>query len=167
MTTLFELGKAVQARRSEMGLTQGAVATLSGLSRQTISQLESGAIKDLSLQRAGKLASVLGLSLQVGRPYADARTARARMTPLRRAAQAASVSYRDPIAPSKLRKVLINAHATADDSPYVHALLDEAPTSLLASLAEQLQDEAGGTKVVWHNYRKLARQVKSLRDLWQ
>ena len=66
MGALHELGQAVQERRTRMGMTQASLAALSGLSRQTISQLESGSIGDLSLQRAQKLADVLGLALQVG-----------------------------------------------------------------------------------------------------
>jgi transcriptional regulator with XRE-family HTH domain len=167
MTALLELGRAVQARRTQMGLTQGALAALTGLSRQTISQLESGTIKDLSLQRAERLAGVLGLSLQVARPFASRRPVASRLTPLGRAARTASVSYRKPIAPARLRKVLVRGEAAPADTPYVHALLDEAPTSLLASVAEQLQGDAGGSTAVWNNYRKLAQQVKSRRNLWQ
>lgn len=167
MNALLELGQAVQARRTQMGLTQGALATLAGLSRQTVSQLENGTIKDLSLQRAERLAGVLGLSLQVAQPHGARRGAAPRLTPLGRAARTASVSYRTPIAPARLRKVLVKGEAAPADVPYLHALLDEAPTSLLASVAEQLQDDAGSSTVVWSNFRKLAHQVKSRRDLWK
>lgn len=167
MTALRELGHAVQARRTQMGLTQGAVAALTGLSRQTISQLENGTITDLSLQRAERLAAVLGLSLQVARPHPARRSAAPRLTPLGRAARTASVSYRTPIAPARLRRVLVKGEAAPADAPYVHALLDQAPTSLLASVAEQLQGDTGGSTAVWKNFRKLAHQVKSRRDLWQ
>lgn len=166
MTALHELGRAVQSRRALMGLTQDALAALSGLSRRTISQLENGTVKDLSLQRAERLAAVLGFTLQVVRPHATSRTTAPRITPLRRAVQTASVSYRKPIAPGRLRRVLVTGEATPADAPYVHVLLDEAPISLLASVAEQLQTEAGSSRHVWENYRKLAQQVKSRRGLW-
>lgn len=165
MTTILELGKAVQARRSQMGLTQGALAGLSGLSRQTISQLENGTILDLSLGRAEKLANVLGLSLQVAgsaRPKPVSRR-----SALGLAAQTASVSYRSAVTPATLRRVLVTGKLAAVDAPYVHALLDEAPASLLASVAEQLAGEAGDSAAVWKNYRRLAQQVKSRRDLWK
>ena len=68
MTTLHELGNAVHARRSEMGLTQARLAALSGLTRQTVNQVENGTVVDLSLNRASRLAEVLGLSLAVRDP---------------------------------------------------------------------------------------------------
>lgn len=165
MTAILELGKAVQARRSQMGLTQEALAALSGLSRQTISQLESGTIGDLSLGRAEKLANVLGLSLQVA-GSARPKPVR-RMSALGRAAQTASVSYRTPVTPATLRKVLVSGKLAAKDAPHVSALLDEAPPSLLASVADQLAGQAGGNAAVWKNYRRLAHQLKSRRDLWK
>lgn len=42
MKLLFELGRHVKERRLVMGLSQGGVAKLTGLSRVTINQLESG-----------------------------------------------------------------------------------------------------------------------------
>ena len=98
MSTIHELGDALRARRTEMGLSQARVATLSGLSRQTVNQIETGAIPDLGLNKAERLASVLGLMLRVdvGR---ESQEERARMAPLVRAAAAASVSYKTRIAP--------------------------------------------------------------------
>lgn len=167
MSVILELGSAVKARRHEIGLSQTALARLSGLSRQTISELENGSIKDLSLKRAERLASVLGLNLQLAGGTASARRKVHRMPPLSRAARTASVSYRKNMAPARLRNVLVKGESARADIPYVHALLDDAPVSLLASVAEQLQDEPEGTARIWRNYRKLARQVKSSRDLWK
>ena len=167
MNTLQEIGMAVRGRRTQMGLTQAALAALSGLSRQTISQLESGSIMDLSLQRTQKLVEVLGLSLQVSSPDPQRATAKPKMTPLGKAARTASVSFREPLTPARLRKVLLSGHASPRDQPYVHALLDDAPTSLLAALAHQLEGDAGSSASVWLNYRMLASQVKSRRELWR
>ena len=41
MVTLVELGQATLQRRQDMGLTQAALARLSGLSRATVNQLEA------------------------------------------------------------------------------------------------------------------------------
>lgn len=166
MGALHELGKAVQERRTRIGLTQASLAALSGLSRQTISQLESGSIGDLSLQRAQKLADVLGLALQVGRPHGQGPAPKGRMTPLHKAAMTAGVSYRGQIPPARLRRVLLKGQLDPEDGPFVHALLDDAPVSLLAALADQLGGGADGSAAVWQSYRALARQLKSRRALW-
>jgi len=105
MSAIHELGNALRARRKEMGLSQARVAALSGLSRQTVNQIESGAVPDLGLNKAERLASVLGLMLRIdtGSP---SRVTRARMAPLARAAATASVSYKKRIAPATLKRIL-------------------------------------------------------------
>lgn len=169
MATLDELGSAIQTRRSEMGLTQARVAALSGLTRQTVNQLEKGTIGDLSLKRASRLAEVLGLSLQVQDPHAGGKSVPSgKLSALERAARTASVSYRNVLAPEHLRRVLVEGSMVLADAPYLHVLLDEAPMSLLASLAEQLHREAGMQReLVWQNLRTLALQARSKRDIWQ
>ncbi|MBS0200390.1 MAG: helix-turn-helix domain-containing protein [Proteobacteria bacterium] len=166
MDALHELGATVRARRIEMGLTQGRVASLSGLARQTINQVETGVCPDLGLNKADRLASVLGLVLRVQR---DSQLGNARkMQPLARAAASASVSYKTAITESRLREIVLSAEVPANLTPHVHAFLDEASVSLLAAVADQLHAEVQMDRtVVWKNYRTLARQVKSLRDLWQ
>lgn len=169
MATIHELGTAVHARRSEMGLTQARLAALSGLARQTVNQLENGSVVDLSLNRAGKLAAVLGLSLHVqGHDVGKRGRAAGRMSALNRASRTASTSFREVIQPSRLRKILLEASVSEADAPYLHALLDEAPISLLASVCEQLHDQSGlARQQVWQHLRQLARQVMSKRDIWQ
>lgn len=169
MATMFELSQAVHTRRAEMGLTQSFLAKLSGLSRQTINQLEKGTIKDLSLNRAERLASVLGLSLHVNSAFSPLPLGVAgRLSPLARAARTASVSYSRQLQPDQLRDVLIGKVPVADHAPQLHALLDEAPVSLLASVVEQLHEgEATSRADLWKRLRKLAHQLKSQRDIWQ
>ena len=169
MHAIDELGIAVQARRCQMGLTQARVATLSGLTRQTVNQIEKGTVQDLSLNRAERLADVLGLAVRVGDPHASQKEpGSARMSALVRAARLASVSFRASLAPTQLRKILQDGHASPADAVYVHVLLDEAPVSLLAALAQQLHHEASmSLETAWKHFRGLARQVMSKRELWQ
>lgn len=169
MATMVELSQAVHTRRAEMGLTQSFLAKLSGLSRQTINQLENGTIKDLSLNRAERLASVLGLSLSVDGALSPHRLeAKGRLSPLARAARTGSVSYRRQLQPDQLRDVLMGQSPVGDHAPQLHALLDEAPVSLLASVVEQLHgSEAIDRAELWKRLRKLAHQLKSQRDIWQ
>lgn len=150
-----------------MGLSQAQVAALSGLSRQTINQLEACAAPDLGLNKAERLAAALGLMVRV-----DAFQARAdkppKMAPLARAAATASVSYKTRLTASTLKRILSAGEVSEKYIPHMHALLDEAPVSLLGSVAEQLHDEADITReAVWKNYRQLARQVKSARPIWE
>lgn len=167
MPTVFELSQAVNTRRLEMGLTQSALAKLSGLSRQTIHQIEKGTIKDLSLNRAERLASVLGLSLHVDGMHRR-HAAGSGLSPLARAARTASVSYSHPLGPDRLRDVLVGSAPPAEYRPQLHALLDEAPVSLLASVAEQLHQSESIARVdLWKRFRTLARDLKSQRDIWQ
>ena len=167
MSTIHELGNAIRARRTEMGLSQARVAALSGLSRQTVNQIETGAAPDLGLNKAARLASVLGLMLRVdaGRPSSETR---ARMAPLVRAAATASVSYKNRIAPTTLKRIVATGETSGKYIPHVSSLLDDAPVSLLSAVAEQLHEEANlSRETVWKNYRTLARQVKSRRPIWK
>jgi transcriptional regulator with XRE-family HTH domain len=167
MSAIHELGNALRARRTEMGLSQARVAALSGLSRQTVNQIETGAAPDLGLNKAERLAAVLGLMLRIdgGR---QRRNPRARMSPLVRAAATASVSYKTRIAPTTLKRILARGQMSERYIPYISSLLDDAPASLLAAVAEQLDEEANLSRAtVWNNYRTLARRVKSQRPIWE
>jgi transcriptional regulator with XRE-family HTH domain len=166
MSAIHELGHALRARRTEMGLSQAQVAALSGLSRQTVNQIEAGVAPDLGLNKAERLAGVLGLGLRVdaGRPELKRPP---KMTPLTKAAATASVSYRTRLPRPALKRILASAELPEKYIPHVHALLDDAPVSLLGAVAEQLYEEARlSREAVWKNYRSLARQVKSRRDIW-
>lgn len=170
MTPIFELGFAVRARRSDMGLTQASVAVLSGLSRATVNQLEMGTVKDLSLNRAARLLDVLGLSMTIAPPRIGSQTDRPKKSQaLDIAARTASVSYKAPVSAQQLRDVLMAAGTRqADILPHVYALLDEAPVSLLASVVEQLHEESGIERAkVWRQMRDLAHQLKSGREIWR
>lgn len=165
MSAIHELGHALRARRTEMGLSQAQVAVLSGLSRQTVNQIETCAAPDLGLNKAERLASVLGLMLRVETGRLNVK--HSRMTPLVRAAATASVSYKTPIPGTTLKRILATGELPEKYIPHVHALLDDAPVSLLGTVAEQLHDETNISRgAVWKNYRSLARQVKSRREIW-
>lgn len=167
MGILHELGSALRTRRLEMQLTQKQLAALSGLSRRTITQIETGAAPDLGFNKAEKLASVLGLGLRVeGSRVKPA--PHSKLAPLARAANTAGVSYKTPLTGRQLRSILVKGEVPSKYEPHLHALLDDAPVSLLAAVAEQLHDEARVSRdSVWKNYRNLASRVKSRRDIWK
>ena len=173
MSPIFELSTAVRTRRSDMGLTQLTLAMLSGLSRATVNQLEKGTIKDLSLTRAARLLDVLGLTMAIAAPRPrpasrDRDRDKAKSTALDLAARTASVSYQASISAAQLREALTSGALAPAYQPHVYALLDEAPVSLLASVAEQLHRDAGVERAhVWKQMRALAHRLKSSREIWR
>jgi transcriptional regulator with XRE-family HTH domain len=60
-----EFAAAVKRVRVRLNLTQQALALASGLSRQTVAQVESGAFSDLGVRKVERMLSVLGLSLAI------------------------------------------------------------------------------------------------------
>lgn len=169
MSPLTELSAAVRSRRTDMGLTQAVLARLSGLSRATVNQVETGCIKDLSLMRSAKLLGVLGLSMRVSAVLPQSPSARGEKTPaLDLAARTASVSYKRPLSGDDLRAVLMSGDMPPRFTPHLNALLEDAPVSLLASMVEQLhQEENIDRGQVWQRMRELAATLKSRRDIWQ
>jgi len=63
--TLTELGGEVARARKEKRLSQTDLARAAGLSRQSISSLERGAISDLGAQKLIRVLEVLDLELLV------------------------------------------------------------------------------------------------------
>lgn len=168
MSAIHELSSSVRTRRSDMGLTQTALAKLSGLSRATVNQVENGTVKDLSLTRAAKLLGVLGLSMTVAAARPKGVTNHgAKSSALDRAARTASVSYKLGISERQLREILTTEAMPARFWPHLHSLLDEAPVSLLASVVEELHRELGLERTqIWKRMRELASHLKSSRCLW-
>ena len=168
MSAIQDLGSSVRTRRSDMGLTQAALANLSGLSRATVNQVEKGTINDLSLNRASKLLSVLGLFISVAAPRHERVESRAaKRSALELAARTAGVSYRVAMSADQLRDALATGDVPAEFMPHVHTLLEEAPVALLAGVVEQLHQELGVERAQgWKKMRTLAHQFKSNRGLW-
>lgn len=162
MAILAELSDSVRARREELGLSQQQLARLAGLSRATISGLESGALTSLSLSRAERLANEIGLSLAVtGR-----RTQRGNGA-IARAARAASVSYGIEIPADELERSLHMGVIAPSYVPQLKALLDEAPLSLLSDVAAELEKKCGARRnVTWSKMRQLARALGCTRGIW-
>ena len=58
---LNSIGQIVQRRRQALGLSQARLAKLSGLSRATINQLETGTLVDLGASKLIVLLDLLGI----------------------------------------------------------------------------------------------------------
>lgn len=68
-----ETGRAIRAARRKAGLSQAALAASLGMSRATISQIETGVIGEIGVRKLASLCDRLGLALRIepltrGRP---------------------------------------------------------------------------------------------------
>ncbi len=160
---LIDIGTAVRIRREELGLSQGRLAHLSGLSRQTLVGLENGSLNDLGVNRAGQVLSVLGLDAPL--PTAGSRR---KKHGLRMAARNANVSYARELQPDALARMLVSGEVPAAFAPHLSHLLDEAPLPMVVMAVEEAAAEAQvPPRKVWRNVAKLARSFSAHRkDVW-
>ncbi len=167
MPILHELSRTVKQQRVDMGLTQDRLAELSGLSRATINDLETGKLTNLSLTRAERLANTLGFGLGVTgtrRPRTGSETGDG----LELAALSGGVSYEDPIPPDTLRHALKTGVVPPNHIPQLRAFLDEAPLTALSSAAAYIAAEDGiKSRAIWQKMRQLAAALACVRPIWQ
>ena len=160
---LIDIGTAVRARREELGLSQGQLAHLSGLSRQTLVGLENGSLNDLGVNRAGQVLAVLGLDAPV--PTTENRR---KKHGLRMAARNANVSYARELRPDVLARMLVSGDVPAPYAPHLTHLLDEAPLSMVVMAVEEAAADAHvPPRKVWRNVAQLATSLSAhRRDVW-
>jgi transcriptional regulator with XRE-family HTH domain len=160
---LLEIGQAVRTRRLELGLSQGQLAHLSSLSRQTIVGLESGALADLGVNRVGQILSALGLDM----PAVGLR-ARGKQRALWKAAKTASVSYADEMSPDALGHALASGEVPPSYQAHLAHLLDEAPVQIVVMAVEEAASRAHiQPRQVWRNLARLAQSLSVHRQgLW-
>ncbi len=65
MQTLQELGGAVAARRKQLGLKQGDVAAMAGVSAELLSRFERGRSAEFGTRKLLAVLAVLGTELDV------------------------------------------------------------------------------------------------------
>jgi HTH-type transcriptional regulator / antitoxin HipB len=63
---ICELGEVVRDARRKHGFTQGQLADLAGVGRNTISAIENGTYEDLGIRKIERICTVLHLELSVG-----------------------------------------------------------------------------------------------------
>ncbi len=157
---LLSIGQLVKHRRQALGLSQSRLAKLSGLSRATINQLETGALVDLGVSKLIGLLDLLGLDLGANeRPP--------RHNALKLASQTASVSYKQVLRPQAFAAALVAGKLPAQLKPQVATLLDEAPLPIIVGAVEEVaSNSACSAKMLWKHLLQWAHQLQSPRQVW-
>lgn len=157
---LTSIGQLVQRRRQALGLSQARLAKLSGLSRATINQLETGTIVDLGAAKLMVLLELLGVTL-------DAAERPARDHALVLASQTASVSYREVLKPEALAAAMVEGRLPAEITPHVATLLDEAPLTIIVGAVEEVaRNTQCPAKTLWKHVLQWAHDLQSPRAVW-
>lgn len=157
---LREVGMHVHDRRKEIGISQGQLAKLAGLSRTTVNQLENGALEDLGYSKLTHLLGLLGLNLTAKE--------RSKKSPaLKMAAQTASTSYKHILTPDVLKNILQSGVVPDDFKPHMMTLLDETPLSLVISAIHETSIETNtSAKTVMKHVSTMAKALHIHRSVW-
>ncbi|WP_102944968.1 MULTISPECIES: helix-turn-helix transcriptional regulator [unclassified Stenotrophomonas] len=156
---LAQMGDSIKSRRSELGLSQALLAKMSGLTRQTISGLESGKLKDLGFNRVCQVLNIIGLS--PGEPSTDSRKSK---KGLWMAASTANVSYKNAVSPSELSHVFATGNVPHQFIAHVATLLEEAPLPLLVMAVEEAAAaEQVSPQVIWKNLASIYERLDLVR----
>jgi transcriptional regulator with XRE-family HTH domain len=157
---LADIGQLVHERRQALGLSQARLALMSGLSRATINQLETGSLVDLGAAKLIALLDLVGLNLA-----ADTRKGHAHA--LQSVSQSASVSYRTLLDPAVLSAALVDGALPKGITPHVATLLDEAPLSLIVAAVEEVASTSStNPKLLWKHVIHWAKDLHSPRGVW-
>lgn len=154
-----EISGEVLRRRLTMGLTQAELAVRAGLSRATVNAIENDTVSDIGARKLAGLLEVLGARLDVS-TIPDQRGP----DYLKIAATSASVSFRESLKASELRKILLTGRVPRRRRPHIRALLNEAPEPVWRGLAGQFQLLATRDQLAG-NLKTLARKLGSTRDI--
>lgn len=157
---LLSIGQLVQRRRQALGLSQARLSKLSGLSRATINQLETGTLVDLGAAKLISLLDLLGVDV-------DAHERPHRRNVLNLASQTASVSYKQVLEPNALAAALVSGQLPEQWKPQVATLLDEAPLPIIVGAVEEVASQSScSPKMLWKHLMQWAYELKSPRQVW-
>lgn len=157
---LAEIGQLVQARRLALGLSQARLASMSGLSRATINQLETGSLVDLGAAKLIALLDLVGINL-------DAGTRKSHKHALQSVSQSASVSYKTLLNPDALAAAMVDGAIPERLTPHIATLLDEVPLSLIVAAVEEVAlSSSKPPKLLWKHLFHWAKDLQSPRGVW-
>lgn len=150
---MAELGSHLRRARKARDLTQSALAALAGVSRETVSQLESGMAKDLGFAKVVRLLTLVGLDLRTLEIPSSQATDYVAL-----AASAGSTGFREPLGADELVRSLLSGTPPARKSPHLRRLLEDSTPALVAGLVSQVSQWADPEKVR-RNLSVLARKL--------
>ena len=157
---LADIGQLVHARRTALGLSQARLATMSGLSRATINQLETGSLVDLGAAKLIALLYLIGINL-------DAGTRKGHQHALQSVSQSASVSYKSALDPAALAAAMVDGALPERLTLHIATLLDEAPLSLIVAAVEEVATASSmSPKLLWKHLFHWAKHLHSPRGVW-
>lgn len=157
---LREIGWHVKKKRAELGLTQGQLAKLSGLSRTTINHLESGVLQDLGYAKLNHVLAILGLNL-------DTKERLQKTSALEIAAQTASTSYQRILTASELAQILGGGSIPSSLKPHITTLLDETPIPLVVRAIHETSAEMNiPAKQIMKHIAQFAEELHTYRKIW-
>jgi transcriptional regulator with XRE-family HTH domain len=158
---IAELGARIRQARKARGTTQSALAERSGISRETLVQLESGSLKDLGIAKIFRLLAVVGLDVVILETSTAASTDYVAL-----AATAASTGFREPLAGEELVRSLLTGKLPARKAPHLRRLLEDTPARVVRGLVVQVSAWAKAGSVE-RNVAALARALDvELRTEW-
>lgn len=157
---LAEIGQLVHMRRLALGLSQARLASMSGLSRATINQLETGSLVDLGAAKLIALLDLVGINL-------DAGTRKGHKHALQSVSQSASVSYKTLLDPDALAAAMVDGAIPERLTPHIATLLDEVPLSLIVAAVEEVAlSSSKPPKLLWKHLFHWAKDLHSPRGVW-
>jgi len=128
-----QLAKQLRKARQQAGLTQEALAQVSGVSRVTVNQLENGALPELGCRKLFALLAAVGMELAVVPKATGQRDY------LKLACASANVSYKTSLEPDELARALLSGKIPATRRPHLRAVFDEAPEPVFEGLLAQVE----------------------------
>jgi transcriptional regulator with XRE-family HTH domain len=152
------IGAIIKKEREACGLTQRALAAASHVSRVTIVNLENGKVGDIGAVKLSEIAENVGTSLfSTGR----------KVNFIKMTLGNVNTSYKNAMSVSDLEKFMLTGKIQPGLEGQALHLLDETPTSLVASAVKQIAAKKNiKAKVVWKNLAKVAAEIKSPNKFW-
>lgn len=130
---LAEIGFRIRQARIGRGLTQAQLARAAGIARPTLSQLESGLLKELGATKILRLTKAVGIEVILANAPPSSQP-----DYLDIAANAASVGFKTPLSDDELLRALLTGDAPERKKPHLRRLFEDSPPGLIHGLVEQL-----------------------------
>lgn len=119
--------------RVSCGLTQAQLAKSAGVSRATLTRLETGNFPDIGVKKLQALLENVGLTLNIQQASTKRRTDYIRV-----AATTASASFKEPLTEAELVKALLRGKIPRGRKPHFRLLFEETRPALMRGLVSEI-----------------------------